>query len=429
MSRAPRTFTLVLSLVALALLLALTLNRALANRLGRDITSNAYGRLAAATVVSIDALSAHDDPSSQRSLARLAGIGVRMTDAPPPPANRHATPAAVATAEELGHLLGDPARVSVRNTEGTQFWVRSAHVPGRWIVLQAPSYRRAIISSTMLVALLAGLIALVVAALVARLLTRPLERLAGDAPALLDGEALPGRLRGSPREVRHLAAAIAAAGTRQREAARGRELMLAGISHDLRTPLARLRIALELGDAGDDDRRAAMVADLAELDHALEQCLTFVRDGRDESPRDTDVATLVGQLLALRELPEDWQYSGPASLPASVRPGLLRRAIANLLDNAERYGAAPYAVTLQRDDREIKLRVEDRGPGVPVELLPQLGRPFVRGDAARGGGGSGLGIGIAMRAAVLHGGTLELRNREGGGLGAELRLPITPCTR
>lgn len=427
MKRAPRTFTLVLALIALALLLALVLNRALSTRLGRDITVSTYGRLGAATVIAVDDLSARGDASTLPTRAQLAETGVLVTDVQPPPPAREVTHAVAATADEIGRLLGDHSRVTVRQAATIQFWIRSAHDPRRWIVLQAPSYRRAVINSTLLVALLAGLIALVMAALVARLLTRPLERLAGDAPALLNGDTLPGGLRGSPREVRHLATAIAAAGTRQRESARERELMLAGISHDLRTPLARLRIALELGDAGDTGRREAMVADLAELDHALEQCLAFVRDGSDEAARETDVVTLVGQLLALRDHPESWQYEGPVSLSACVRQGLLRRAVANLLDNAERYGGAPYVVTLQCDDRGICLRIEDRGPGVPAELLPRLGRPFVRGDAARGGGGNGLGIGIAMRAAAAHGGTLALHNREGGGLAVELRIPCRPA--
>lgn len=423
MKLAPRTFTLVLLLVAIALLLALGLNRMLSHRLGRDITSTTYGHLGAATVVSIDALSTRSDASALEPRAQLAALGVMLTDMQPPPPARRVTPAIAATADEIGQLLGDRSRVSVRQGTTTQFWIRSAHDPNRWIVLQAPSYRRAVINTTLWVALLAWLIALVIAAVVARLLTRPLERLAADAPALLNGDALRDRLRSSPREVRHLAQAIATAGSRQREAARERELMLAGISHDLRTPLARLRLALELGDAGDPQRREAMVADLQELDTALEQCLAFVRDGRDEAPGELDLATLIGQLLALRAQPDDWHYHGAESFTATVRASLFRRALANLMDNAERYGAAPFTVTLEHDARSVRVRIEDRGHGVPAELLPRLGRPFVRGDNARRGGGSGLGIGIAMRAAELHHGALVLANRDGGGFTAELRLP------
>ncbi len=427
MSRAPKTFTLVLTLVALALALALSVVATMYARMGRHVTSDIYGHLAAATALAADDLSSRDDAQSRQTLAALRSIGVEIETGAPPAAAEHVTPAVRETGEVVGRLLGDPSRVRVMQTPVPRIWVRSAHDPHRWIVLRAASYRRQVIDSGILLTALAGLIALIFAAWMARLLTRPLERLSAHTGELLAGDSMDAQLDGAPREVQGLARAIAGAGERLREAARERELMLAGISHDLRTPLARLRIALELGDADDPERREAMVADLQQLDDALEQCLAFVRDGRDEAWRELDLATLTGQLLALRAHPDQWQYDGPASLPANVRPTLLRRALGNLLDNAERYGAAPYRVSLSRDAHGIRVCVEDRGPGVRDELLAKLGKPFVRGDAARGGIGNGLGLSIVARAAELHGGTLTLRNGngDGGGFVAELRLPCT----
>jgi two-component system osmolarity sensor histidine kinase EnvZ len=422
--RAPSTFALVLALVAAALLLALALAGALQRRFGRQVVNDSYGRLALATALTTDELAARaQDPSARRLLASLRLLGVQVSAAQPPAPSVRIAPALDGVARTLGALLGDPARVVATQTPDSQLWIRSARDPQRWIVLRAPSYRRRLLDSTLLLSLLAGLIALAAAGLAARLLTRPLERLARHAPELLAGTCAEATLEGSPREVRHLAAAIGEAGEKLRVAAHERELMLAGISHDLRTPLARLRLALELGDAGDLQRRAAMVADLEELDTALGQCLAFVREGRDEALQPTDLAILAGQLLALRAAPDDWQLDAPGALQAAVRPTLLRRALGNLMDNAERYGAAPFALTLAREGDAVLLRVADRGPGVPPALLPRLGQPFLRGDPARGGGGSGLGLSIAVRAARLHGGTLLLANRAGGGFGATLRLP------
>jgi two-component system osmolarity sensor histidine kinase EnvZ len=199
--------------------------------------------------------------------------------------------------------------------------------------------------------------------------------------------------------------------------------MLAGVSHDLRTPLARLRIALELGDASDPERRKAMVDDLEQLDGALEQCLAFVRDGRDEALREIDVAAIAGQLIGLRALADSWQVDAPSFLRMEVRPTLIRRALANLIDNAERHGAAPFELTLRRDDVGLLVTVGDRGHGVRPALLGELGQPFLRGDPARGGGSSGLGLSIVARIAKLHGGTLQLRNRDDGGFEARLRIP------
>jgi two-component system, OmpR family, osmolarity sensor histidine kinase EnvZ len=102
---------------------------------------------------------------------------------------------------------------------------------------------------------------------------------------------------------------------------------------------------------------------------------------------------------------------------------LLRRAIGNLMDNAERYGAAPFRVELMREANWLQVRIDDHGPGVPAEQLDQLGRPFVRGDHARAGIGVGLGLSIVARAAELHGGALQLRNGDHGGFVAILRIP------
>ncbi|WP_165371693.1 sensor histidine kinase [Pseudolysobacter antarcticus] len=105
------------------------------------------------------------------------------------------------------------------------------------------------------------------------------------------------------------------------------------------------------------------------------------------------------------------------------RPTLFRRAIGNLMDNADRYGAAPFRAMLWRDAENIHVRISDHGAGVAPELLSRLGQPFVRGDVARAGAGGGLGLSIVARCVQLHGGTLTLRNADGGGFIAEISLP------
>lgn len=424
MKRGPTTFALVLATVVLALFVSLAVSTVLISRSGLHMLGETYGHLAVSAAIAADDVADRTDPASRATLARLERSGLRFSDTPPGrPANTRIAPAVAEVGRSVGKLLGDPARVVVTQTPETQIWIRSAHDPKRWIVLHAASYRAQVIDSVLMMSAFASLVALAIAGIAARILTRPLVRLSAHAGALLGGAPVDEQLVGSAREVRQLAKAIGDAGARLRGAASERELMLAGISHDLRTPLARLRLALELGDAADPRRRGAMVADLDELDAALEQCLAFVRDGRDEALRDCDVATVVGQLLALRTNPDDWSLEGPAALRANLRPTLLRRAVGNLMDNAERYGAAPFRVALGRSGGWLSLRVEDRGPGVPADVLAQLGKPFVRGDHARSGIGVGLGLSIVARAAELHGGELELGNGEGGGFVATLRIP------
>ncbi|KGI76931.1 ATP-binding protein [Oleiagrimonas soli] len=425
MKRAPTTFSLVLGLVALAIFIALALAALLSGRIGQSAIGQPYGHLVATTAMSADDLANRSDAASQALLRKLRQQGVRFSDASPPAPTMRVAPLLRTIGRAAARDLGDPSRVVVTQAPDTEIWVRSAYDPQRWIVLRAINYRPAALRSTALVMLVSGLLALIAAALAARLLTRPLERLSTHAAKLLGGAPMTEQLRGSPREVRDLAAAIGAAGARQREASRERELMLAGISHDLRTPLARLRVALELGDGADAQRRDAMVDDLDELDTALEQCLAFVRDGRDEALRVIDLSVLAGQLLALRDAPEEWTLQAPEALSVRVRPSLLRRALGNLMDNAERHGAAPFALTLERHGALLDLRVTDHGRGAPAALLERLGQPFLRGDPARGGGGMGLGLSIARRAAELHDGQLLLTNGADSGFVATLRFPIS----
>jgi len=426
MKRGPTTFSLILALLIAALVFALTLGSVLSTRAGLQALGNSYGRLVAATATSVDALTSVENDVSRDAVAQLERSSIRLTTETPPRSLRPVLPMVRQIGDVAGELLGDPSRVVVVQRPEAQIWVRSERRPGEWIVMQSVSFRRQVIRSMLALMLFAGLAAFAVAALAARLLTRPLERLAAHAPALLGGQPFQQHLRGSPREVRDLADALGAAGETLRQSARERELMLAGISHDLRTPLARLRLALELGDADDPARREAMVTDIEELDGALAQCLAYVRDGSDEPLREIDLVTLLVQLMALRNQPDDWHYEGPDGARTRGRPSLLRRALGNLMDNAERYGAAPFRVTVHRHGDGLHVSVEDHGPGVPEALLTQLGRPFLRGDPARGGAaGTGLGLSIVKRAAEVCDGRLQLENRTGGGFVATLVLPVT----
>lgn len=423
MKRGPTTFSLILGLFFVAIVVALTMAASLSLRFTLHAAADNYAHLLVATATVADELKERNDVEALKSLGDLQRVGLAFSSSAPAPPSIRIAPMLVELERSIGEILGDPQRVVATQAPEPQIWIRSQRDTSRWIVMTAAVYRTQLARSTILIMLLAGLIALAVAAIGARLLTRPLERLANNADSWIAGASVSHSLRGSPREVRALAASISNASERLRSAARDRELMLAGVSHDLRTPLARLRLALELGDADDPLRRSAMVEDLEQLDSALEQCLAFVRDGRDEAVRDVDVATIAGQLIGLRRQPEDWNLDSPPTVHAGVRPVLVRRALANLMDNAERYGAAPFEIAIKKTGAILSIDVRDRGKGVRAELLDQLGQPFVRGDRARGGGGSGLGLSIVVRIAQLHGGSLHLSNRNGGGFSARIDLP------
>lgn len=205
-----------------------------------------------------------------------------------------------------------------------------------------------------------------------------------------------------------------------------RALILAGVSHDLRTPLARLRLGIEMSGAIEEDV-VAMCNDIEEMDRIINQFLDFARNAHTESVSATDLSALVqeiadrykkrGSLIRVGRLDE---------VHLEVRSMAVQRAVTNLIDNALRYGGAdnPVDIHLHSVGGGCEIEVADRGPGIPVEETERLKRPFTRLESARTNvGGSGLGLAIVDRVARMHGGSLELLPRPGGGLRALLRLP------
>jgi len=204
---------------------------------------------------------------------------------------------------------------------------------------------------------------------------------------------------------------------------RERALMLAGVSHDLRTPLTKLRLGLEMLDnPAEADLIASMVRSIETADAVIDQFIDYARIGHDEAMQAVDLNALVRHAvqavldprleiaLQLGELPE-----------VIVRPVAVERLVTNLLQNAMRHGAPPFIVRTERVGERVRLAVQDSGPGIPEAEIDRLRRPFAQLDTARGGKpGAGLGLAIADRVARLHGGELGLRNRAEGGLEASV---------
>jgi two-component system osmolarity sensor histidine kinase EnvZ len=357
--------------------------------------------------------------------ATLRALGFEQTvGATPAQEAAYLPPLAAEVRSRLEALVDDRRRLRFEGGPEWRIWLQVSGAPSHWIGIAVEPVRDQVLRGSLLVLLAAGGLVLLFAGSIARQLTRPLEALARQAPALVAGLAAPDVGDDPPTEVRELAAALGSAARAQAAMARERELLLAGVSHDLRTPLARLRVALELGDAADPERRAEMGRDLDELDAVIAAFLDHVRDGSDEVATNIDPTALVGQLLAERDQQANWCATN-AGAPATVRlrPLAARRALRNLMDNAERHGQPPFEVEVRAAPGGVAFRIRDHGRGVDADLLALLGRPFVRGDAARNTTGTGLGLASAARIAAAHHGTLALRNGEhGGGFEALLSL-------
>ena len=216
------------------------------------------------------------------------------------------------------------------------------------------------------------------------------------------------------RELRTVSAAINRMAGDLQEMERERAMVLAGISHDVRTPLSRLRLALEMSGA-DRHSSDAMIADIDEIDAIIGQFLDFAR-GADEAKARNDlneVLTELGEHYArINHKVELTLGNVPAFSFARMA---VRRAIANLIDNALRYAGDPVEVESRSDDGRVIVEVRDQGPGIPAHEAERLKRPFARLDESRASpGGSGLGLAIVERIAQAHGGRLELEPRSRG---------------
>src|SRR5690606_18511021 len=211
------------------------------------------------------------------------------------------------------------------------------------------------------------------------------------------------------------------------QAARERELMLAGVSHDLRTPLTRLRLSLELLDV-DTELTEEMIRDIEDMDAILDQFLAFIRDGRDEPLELLDLGELIAEVVAPYNQGEERVRICLEEVPAlQLRRVSMKRLLGNLIENALRHGgpAVEVAAHLSHESAHyVVISVLDRGAGIDPAELADIFNPFIRGDRARGGTGTGLGLAIVKRIAALHGGRVELRNRAGGGLEARVCLPL-----
>jgi two-component system osmolarity sensor histidine kinase EnvZ len=209
-----------------------------------------------------------------------------------------------------------------------------------------------------------------------------------------------------------------------------RRLLLAGISHDLRTPLARLRLGVEmLPSGGDAGLNAGMVQDIEDMDAIIDQFLSYVREGsNEEAALESDLAAAVHSVV------ERYQRRGqPVRMtdavgvlpPVRLRPLSFQRLLSNLVDNALRHGGGDIEVRAGRaGPATLQVCVLDRGPGIPEAERARMLQPFQRLGSARTDPGSGLGLAIVDRIARLHGGRVLLDGREGGGLKVTVELPV-----
>ena len=334
----------------------------------------------------------------------------------------------------IRELFGAQADVYVRG-QGAQsdrpqvLWVRlPAGERDFWVAFPRGRIERD--SATALVTWgIAGLIIAILATFfIVWKLIRPLSELSRAAEKLGKGVDPPPVKETGPSEIRAGARAFNQMIEGLQKSQRDRATFLAGVSHDLRTPLSRLRLEVEmLDDKVDAEAQRAMVEDVGEMNAIIDQFMDFMRSEADEPLSPVDLAELA------RHCAERAARTGVhircelEDVPTLLlRPLAMQRLVDNLLVNAARHAGGEVLVRTRHEEGKAILSLLDRGPGIPRNMVERLKEPFTRRDSARSGSsGAGLGLAIANRVASLHGGSLELLPREGGGLEARLVLPAS----
>ncbi|MGH8635518.1 MAG: ATP-binding protein [Burkholderiales bacterium] len=331
---------------------------------------------------------------------------------------------------EVREDLGDDTHLKLEQ-EGVSSFLVSFRIDDEqyWLALPRGRIERPIRWEWIGWSALAAWLALLGAWYIVSRINQPLRALTAAAAALAGGERPQPMAEAGATELRTLAGAFNRMTAALQQAEAERTLLLAGVSHDLRTPLSRLRLAVEMSADHDRAMKAGMVQDIEDMDAIIDQFLDFARGQAGESVEPAgDLNALVHAIVTRYQRRQQSVSARLSELPPlPLRPAAMQRLLVNLVENALRYSGTAVEVETRLDDGAVVVVVGDRGPGIPPSEAQRMLQPFTRMEASRSGAtGSGLGLAIVQRIAALHRGRVELLPRPGGGLEARVTLPLPP---
>lgn len=352
-----------------------------------------------------------DADNAAQMRAALERQGIVRQGQPPQSGRLLPVPYLAALATYLHTETGRQIQIEYGEDGSTRLWLSSPR--GDWIGMPLESLRTLVARFALLVILMALLMATAAAWWLSRRLAGPIERLASIAARLPEPvTAEEFRMQG-PREVRLLGARLADALSRIEQQRRERDLLLAGLSHELRTPLMRLLLRVDLIDTIADEERAAMVAEIGELDRRIDRFIEHARTGTEEPTVEVDLKrSLDAALEGSRGRGYDWQADLPDAAWVRGQPGVLGRLLHNLIDNAEQHGAAPFALSLLGSgdlDARWLLRVENSVGATPATRTTPVPH-------------QGFGLALCKSIAEAHGGALDV-DQDDRRFRVELHLP------
>lgn len=328
--------------------------------------------------------------------------------------------------DALSESLKKKTEVRIEEAEHLYFWIKAPEYKQLWLRIPLPQFEQTYPSPLFIYLALIGILSVVGGWLFARQFSRPLRRLQLAASQIGRGETPEALDESGTTEMVAVTRAFNQMAKDVHQLEEDRTLLLAGISHDLRTPITRIRLSTEFMGGTDPELVDGIVRDTEDMDAIIEQFIAFVRDGRDEAKQEADLNGLVSQVAHSFGAAEDQIQLDLGELPpVAFKPLAMKRLVMNLIQNALHHGSAPLTIETRFEAGRLKLRVLDCGPGLPAEAdTDKLFQPFKRGDECRTGRGTGLGLAIVRRIAQMHGGHVSLRNRPEGGAVAELDMPM-----
>ncbi|WP_438865593.1 two-component system sensor histidine kinase EnvZ [Neptunicella sp.] len=330
---------------------------------------------------------------------------------------------------EMTRQLGGNSEVRVASGDPYVFWIRAPHSRNLWVMVPMIGVRNTDISPLTIYLMVIGILSVAGGWIFVRRLNRPLKALQQAAFQVGKGNfPKPLKEEGSS-EIRSVTRAFNQMSKGIKQLEDDRALLTAGISHDLRTPLTRIRLSTEMLPADQEWIQQGINSDIEDMNEIIDQFINYVRQDQQEKVETANLNKVIEDVVKSRDREDDHHISLDLDeVPdVEIRKVAIKRVLDNLLENAFRYGGNQVSIHsgFNKKTKMVFFELRDHGPGIAEDQIENLFQPFAQGDKARGSLGSGLGLAIIKRIVDMHSGEITLRNHPQGGLVAMVNLPAS----
>lgn len=330
--------------------------------------------------------------------------------------------------EEMTLLLGGPAEVRISQGDEYLFWIRPPQSPNWWVKIPLTGLEEENLYPLLVVLVILGVLSVAGGWLFVRQLNRPLKALQHAAKEVGRGNFPEPLKENGTTEIVAVTQAFNHMSKGILQLEDDRNLLMAGISHDLRTPLTRIRLATEMMSGEDEFFKEGIESDIDDMNKIIDQFIDYIRHDTKDTVEMSDLNKLLKEVIQAEKVSNRViTYTEKSITPIPIRYIAIKRVVANLIQNALRYSDNDIIIETDELAKQkcVSFSVIDKGPGIPEHEMSRLFQPFTQGDKARGGEGSGLGLAIIKRIVDSHGGYVKLTNVESGGLKAMVILPMS----